>query len=676
MNGASLRRSDSKASTASGLEQYAERVRKDWRSQTATSVESLSFPMYVVSLKLLMTMTVVECHEELLRKGQLQRYRPGMGRTMFVSHQWAGRDHPDPEFAQFRVLQSALQHLADGSVKPSTTIGVEIRCGRVQCPSMENLDFERTFVWYDYFSCPQKEDREAHLQCAIDMIPNYIGFCDDFLVLCPPLIHEDESVMNQYSWSCRGWCRMEQILRELSTANSQVVVIVGDRQIMVSTFADSMRLSTSEGHFTIEEDRPKVAGVITTLIRRKLDFFLQKGDLPAYRLLLNEQGRLLKDLPIGEEIQELLPKIPGFVADLSWDETELLVQKFLYQNGFSNVVEHDSKGWSPMCYACLQDYPDLVSSLLQRGADPNDSIRKQQPLGSVFKRGMTVMHLSIVMQSNRTLSRLIASGADLLARSSFGMMSVHWAAFSNNAEACEILRAAGASFRALEGMRLSPVDVAAYFGSVEALEQILSFPKEERPALDFTLHFAVALPGNSPRLVPMLLSAGAGIDGPWRVKTCAFQGISCYLQTKHLFSPSRLTFWMWHCSGATPLMHAIVAGSFEQAAVLIAYGASLEAKNYRGCTAFDLASKVSAPEFLLDALEGGGVHDQRCKSFANASTESSLSRSRSGMSRSMTWTTWTETENDLEEPHDLDDEDDTWCVDEPPEVDVNDLWFV
>eukprot|EP00435_Cladocopium_sp_Y103_P069441 s274_g33.t1 len=240
--------------SASGLEHYAERVREDWRSQ-GYSDESLSFPMYVVSLKLLMTMTVVECHEELLRKGQLQRYRPGMGRTLFVSHQWAGRDHPDPEFAQFRdaslqgpcgsaewVLQSALQHLADGSVKPSTTMGMEIRCGRVHCPSMENLDFEHTFVWYDYFSCPQKdrlstwdwdtEDREAHLQLAIDMIPNYIGFCDDFLVLCPPLIHEDESVMNQYSWSCRGWCRMEQILRELSTANSQVVVIVGDRQML------------------------------------------------------------------------------------------------------------------------------------------------------------------------------------------------------------------------------------------------------------------------------------------------------------------------------------------------------------------------------------------------------------------------------------------------------------
>ena len=40
--------------------------------------------------------------------------------------------------------------------------------------------------------------------------------------------------------------------------------------------------------------------------------------------------------------------------------------------------------------------------------------------------------------------------------------------------------------------------------------------------------------------------------------------------------------------------------------------------------------QVSAPNFLLDALEGAGVQDLRCKSFANASTASSLSRSRTG----------------------------------------------
>lgn len=36
------------------------------------------------------------------------------------------------------------------------------------------------------------------------------------------------------------------------------------------------------------------------------------------------------------------------------------IPRFLYQNGFSNVVEHDSKGWSPMCYACLQDVKRVV----------------------------------------------------------------------------------------------------------------------------------------------------------------------------------------------------------------------------------------------------------------------------------------------------------------------------
>lgn len=28
--------------------------------------------------------------------------------------------------------------------------------------------------------------------------------------------------------------------------------------------------------------------------------------------------------------------------------------RFLYQNGFKSVREVDSRGWSPMCYACLQ----------------------------------------------------------------------------------------------------------------------------------------------------------------------------------------------------------------------------------------------------------------------------------------------------------------------------------
>ena len=34
-----------------------------------------------------------------------------MGNAIFVSHQWVGNQHPDPESKQLRVLQDALTHM-------------------------------------------------------------------------------------------------------------------------------------------------------------------------------------------------------------------------------------------------------------------------------------------------------------------------------------------------------------------------------------------------------------------------------------------------------------------------------------------------------------------------------------------------------------------------------------
>ena len=34
-----------------------------------------------------------------------------LGNAAFVSHQWVGKDHPDPESKQLRVLQDALQRI-------------------------------------------------------------------------------------------------------------------------------------------------------------------------------------------------------------------------------------------------------------------------------------------------------------------------------------------------------------------------------------------------------------------------------------------------------------------------------------------------------------------------------------------------------------------------------------
>ena len=53
------------------------------------------------------------CETLLLRvrkeKGALVLFERSMGKAAFISHQWVGESHPDPEFRQMSVLQDALR---------------------------------------------------------------------------------------------------------------------------------------------------------------------------------------------------------------------------------------------------------------------------------------------------------------------------------------------------------------------------------------------------------------------------------------------------------------------------------------------------------------------------------------------------------------------------------------
>ena len=72
---------------------------------------SHTFEMYVVAAEVLMSMSDLSPHEQLLEDGSLVVFDDRKGNAMFVSHQWAGSDHPDPNLEQFRVLQDALRHI-------------------------------------------------------------------------------------------------------------------------------------------------------------------------------------------------------------------------------------------------------------------------------------------------------------------------------------------------------------------------------------------------------------------------------------------------------------------------------------------------------------------------------------------------------------------------------------
>ena len=81
--------------------------------------------------------------------------------------------------------------------------------------------------------------------------------------------------------------------------------------------------------------------------------------------------------------------------------------------------------------------------------------------------------------------------------------------------------------------------------------------------------------------------------------------------------------WMYHHSGQTPLMAAVMTGQYEGAAALIAAGARLDLRNSRNWTVADFAQGRAVPRFLLEAFEGDFEGCQRitARALAGASVE-------------------------------------------------------
>ena len=78
-----------------------------------------------------------------------------LGQAAFVSHQWVGRNHPDPEFKQMRVLQDALRHVMSDLKNIPLDMNSEALVPGCKCLDTAKLRSKPLFVWYDYFSCPQ-----------------------------------------------------------------------------------------------------------------------------------------------------------------------------------------------------------------------------------------------------------------------------------------------------------------------------------------------------------------------------------------------------------------------------------------------------------------------------------------------------------------------------------------
>ena len=141
-------------------------------------------------------------HEELLSADRLVQWRPELF-TIFVSHQWLGKWHPDPDGLQLQILQKALRNVIDGSVVVQTDVVSQLRMRHRQLSERERQKVANAYIWFDWFSIPQLPSPMSEL--GIQSIPFYVRACQLFVALVPPLRHlVTQQDCDLASWLSRG----------------------------------------------------------------------------------------------------------------------------------------------------------------------------------------------------------------------------------------------------------------------------------------------------------------------------------------------------------------------------------------------------------------------------------------------------------------------------------------
>jgi len=273
-----------------------------------------------------------------------------------------------------------------------------------------------------------------------------------------------------------------------------------------------------------ESDRHAVGRIVKKILQLKLTESLRKGDLCAYRMVLNHQHSLFLDCDI-DAITGFLPVRAR--SSLCIDEDA--VADFLHQNGFIKVDSRDATGWSPLCYAVTQQSTELVKALLMKKAFPNDQITKANKKLSMAK-GLSILTLCIVYNNNDSLRVLLEARAVPNPKDGFGCTPLYYAAFSNNAKGARLLCDFHADPNIKNKFGFDCVDAAFGFGAKEVAEVVWTTNHAEKP---FLLHWAMIFCGGGPDLIAQIVERGFELN----------QQLQATNLVKKLWRPSNGVLW-------------------------------------------------------------------------------------------------------------------------------------
>ena len=360
-----------------------------------------AFPMFVVPIDAMISIAtsgqILPKHEELLERGRLVKWQPGM-KTIFFSHTWLSHTHPDPKRDKMKLIAAILTGIQKGTFKVTgywmaTIIFKELGISAKKLKKQ----FSDAYIWMDYASIPQVDKTNQGL--AISSITAYVALSDLFIVLAGPWEHADDgSIRDVRAWGERGWCRMENLANALSPV--QKTFIVAQSPTNVFAYGPSgivgrywFQETVGRGNFTVDADKLALGPTVLQLIRTRQQQALAEGDLTFYRVLHAISNSLLHGL--GTAVTE--EPLDSWMATMKFD----------------GVHDGSKEGLTPLRFAVMADRVDLVKELLDRGADVEAPVRKMDNAFLAILPGETILlSATTYCQSPECMKVLLAHGAN------------------------------------------------------------------------------------------------------------------------------------------------------------------------------------------------------------------------------------------------------------------------
>jgi ankyrin repeat protein len=418
---------------------------------TATPVK---YNMYLMNLATMMKLFGNEedrkknlnlSHQDLLQSEKLIGFEdlPMSSFVIFVSHQWNGFEHPDPNGVQIECLVNIFRRLRDGDIE---SVHMETYHQFLYKHNVTTKHAEwkqlllKSYFWFDFW-CQPRHSRDAAMSVGA-----YVERSDCLVALAPGTVHSEwiNSKTGRKMYTCyrtyrrRAFCVLEMFCSLLSTRKTYPILLIRSAQSIPQWISpsDSLRLSIGDSDFTcchrnhlnnVPCDRHVAREIMLCMISKKVRFLFSIDSMTKARLLMVRQHFLLRGLNDDRS--------------LSLGDT---VQSFRNTLKFTNRRYFDRNGVSILIYAVAACVDGVVSEILKTVKLIKNIDKRMKHLNSVIReKGFpsigipgkaTVLGIAMFLSSSKIVTMLLEAGADPHRLDAIGTTPIFYACASGQIE--------------------------------------------------------------------------------------------------------------------------------------------------------------------------------------------------------------------------------------------------